>query len=346
MEKFVIVGDIHLHLFNEFAKPAQDSKYVNTRLENTVKALKEVFEYARFNNATLIITGDVFHERGKVRTEVFNAAYELFAEYTDVKIIMIRGNHDMVSNSFNSQSSLDIFDTFENIHLVKTLEQVYTNEGNQITAVSYGEEYAEAKQFIKDNPGDILIGHLGVAGSKGAGHSKLDGAFTVADLEPENFEEVFLGHYHRGQMLADNVRYLGTIVSTNFSEPEEKGYWTFSIDDHAVKDLKFVKLDYPRFITTSIEEFAEISEEERNFNYYRLTGSKEQVDKLEQLTEVPDTVRLDINRVQTEEARIEISTEDTPVTIAEKWAEENDSDHSDIIKEQMQKVVSGGHYED
>lgn len=342
-EKFIIVGDIHLHLFNEFSKPASNPEYVNTRLEHTINALRVAFIDAKQTDATLILTGDLFHERGKVRTEVFNAAFNLLTEYSTVPVLMIRGNHDMVSNSLYSQSSVDIFDTLDNVTVIKQYDMYYTPEGNSIFGVSYGEEYAELKDVIKSASADILISHLGIEGAKGAGHSKLDGAFTVADLYPDNFKQVFLGHYHRAQELAPNVRYLGTLVSTNFSEPEKKGYWTVTMDNHEVNDLEFVPLNFPRFLTMSLSEYAELPEEERVNNYFRLTGTKEEVVKVEELTEVPESVRFDITREVTNEARIDIDATDTPITISEKWATDNDADHVDVIKQQMTKSLEGGH---
>lgn len=338
MDKFIIVGDVHLHLFTEFAKPANDFEYVNTRLENTFLALIDVFDAARANKATVVFTGDLFHERGKVRTEIINKSVELFDHYRDVPVIMIRGNHDMVSNSLESMASTDIFASFSNVTYIPTMDTIATPGGTIISAVSYGEEYAEIKEFINKAPeAAFLIGHLGVNGSKGAGHSKLDGEFTVSDLHPEKFSQVFLGHYHRAQELAPNARYLGTLVSTNFSEPEVKGYWYVEAENNKVTKVDFKPLDYPRFLTVSLEELAEVPD--TNKDYYRVNSSKQGVAAINTLTDIPDNVRLDVQRVATEEARIEIGAEDTPVTIAEKWAEDNDKEHKEIIVKQLGRVT-------
>ena len=213
MGKYIVFSDLHAHLFTDFAKT--DKEYINTRLANIVNGLRDTLDIAKREHRTVLFAGDLFHARGSVRSEVFNAVFKIISGYRDVNIIMIRGNHDSSNNTLASPSSIEPFGFLDNVRLFTGLDTLDIN-GDTLTLVSYGEEYAEIKQFIKDNPADIMMAYLGIEGSKGAGASSLDGAFTVGDLYPDKI--VLLGHYHRSQKFTNNMLYVGNSVAHNFSD--------------------------------------------------------------------------------------------------------------------------------
>lgn len=330
--KYIVFSDLHAHEFTEFAKP--DETYGNTRLANIIHAVKDIFRIARADDRTVLFAGDLFHARGSVRSEVFNYVFKVFQDNTDVPVIMIRGNHDASNNSLTSPSSIEPFSVFPNVHLVTTLEH-FDYKGDTITAVSYGDEHAEIKKFIKDNPADILLAHLGIEGAKGAGYSKLEGAFTVGDMYPEHNKVVLMGHYHRSQTFTDNMLYVGNPVAQNFSDAGmPKGAYTFEIDNHALKDLEFVDLGYPMFETATVENYTKVKED----SYVRLTASKEDVKTMELTTDIPDNVRLDVAYEATDDTRINISTTDTPEDIARSWAKEFMPEQETLIINMLNKV--------
>lgn len=330
--KYIVFSDLHAHEFTEFAKP--DDEYINSRLANIVNAVKDIFSIARKEGRTVLFAGDLFHARGSVRSEVFNFIFKVFQENTDIPVIMIRGNHDASNNSLTSPSSIEPFSVFPNVHLVTQLEH-FDYHGDTITAVSYGDEHAEMKEFIKDNPADILLAHLGIEGAKGAGYSKLEGAFTVADMYPENNKVVLMGHYHRSQKFTDNMLYVGNPVAQNFSDAGmPKGAYTFEINNHTLQDLKFIDLGYPMFEAVTVANYNNVKED----SYVRLTASKEDVKTMELTTTIPDNVRLDVAYEAVDDTRINISTSDSPEEVARRWSKEFMPDQETLIVDMLNKV--------
>lgn len=330
--KYIVFSDLHAYLFSEFAKP--DDKYINTRLANIVNATEDILKAARETSSTVLFAGDLFHSRGSVQTEVFNFIFKVFSEYQDVPVIMIRGNHDAVNNRLDSPSAIEPFAILPNVKLVTKLEH-FTSGEDTITAVSYGDEHAEIKEFIKDNPADILLAHLGIEGAKGAGVSTLEGPFTVGDMRPEENKVVLMGHYHRSQKFTDNMLYVGNPVAQNFSDSGmKKGYYKFEIDNHELKNLEFVDLGYPTFETATPSTIQDISKD----SFVRLKASKEDIKRIEVNTDVPDNIRLDVEYEVVSETRININTSDEPKDIASSWAEEFMPEQKSLILEQIEKV--------
>lgn len=331
--KYIAFADLHAHLFKDFAEPNEE--YINSRLANIVNATKDIFRIAKDEGRTVLFAGDLFHNRGAVRSEVFNAIFKVFAENTSVDVIMIRGNHDASNNSINSPSSIEPFGLLPNVHLITTME-TFDYHGDTITGVSYGEEFPEIKKFIKDNPADIMIAHLGIEGAKGAGVSTLDGAFTAGDLYPNKNGIIIMGHYHRSQFFTDNMLYLGNPVAQNFSDSGmTKGAWKFDVEGHEVSNLEFIDLEYPTFETKTISEMDTLDKNA----FIRLKATKEEVREVEAKTTVPANVRLDIEYEATSDTRLNISTADSPENISASWADEFMPDKKALILEQINKVI-------
>lgn len=333
MGKYIVFSDLHAHLFTDFAKP--DKEYINTRLANIVKGLRDTLEIAKKEQRTVLFAGDLFHARGSVRSEVFNHIFETIAKYQEVPIIMIRGNHDSSDNTIGSPSSVEPFKYLPNVHLYTRLDTMEIN-GDTLTLVSYGEEYAEIKQFIKDNPADIMMAHLGIEGSKGAGASSLDGAFTVGDLYPDKNGIVLLGHYHRSQKFTDNMLYVGNPIAQNFSDSDmHKGVYTFEIKNHKMLDLNFVDLGYPMFETKTLDTIGEA----QPTSYVRVKATKDALETIKENTEVPENIRLDVEYKATSDTRIDIDVTDTPKEISKSWAKEFMPDDEGVILKQLDKVL-------
>lgn len=343
--KYVVFSDLHLHSFNDYAK--LEGPYNNTRLENQVKALDDILAYAQKEQAIVLFLGDLYHQRGKVTTAVFNAGYETFYKYRDVTVYAIEGNHDNVTNSINSDSTLEPFKYLDNFHLVETYDK-FSVGSDSFIGVSYGEEYEELKSYIRDHKATVLLGHLGVEGSYGAGMSKLDGPFSTGDLKQgSNYELVLLGHYHRRQELAHNVYYVGNPVAQDFGDSElEKGFYTFTTDNGHVIDssIMFHKLNYPMFYKITkdnIDKYQDIPSLAEH-NYVRVLLDEKSLEEIKLLGEdedMPDNIRLEKTVESVSDSRISIDESSTILDIAEKWASEFQPDNKDIVVQQIKKVL-------
>lgn len=343
--KYVVFSDLHLHAFSDYAK--LEGKYNNTRLENQVNALEDILSYAQSESAIVLFLGDLYHQRGKVATAVYNAGYDMFYKYKDVTVYAIEGNHDNVTNSINSDSTLETFDYLPNFHLVRTYDKFNIGE-DSFVGVSYGEEYEELKTYINSNKATVLLAHLGVEGSYGAGMSKLDGPFTTGDLKQgSNYELVLLGHYHRRQELSKGVYYVGNPVAQDFGDSElEKGFYTFETDSGHVLSgsMKFHELEYPMFYKVTkenINKYPDIEALSKN-NFVRVILSESALDEI-RLTggdvTLPDNVRLEKTVEASTESRISIDESSTVLDIAKEWANEFQPDNADVVLKQIEKVL-------
>lgn len=344
--KYIVISDVHFHKFNDFSKST--GRVNNTRFENQLDAVEDVLKIAQEEGRVLLFAGDLFHQRGRVDTQVFNEAFSLFKKYEDVKIVAIEGNHDNVDNSINSVSSLEPFKVLKNFTLIEAYDKISIGE-DTLVGVSYGEEYSELKEFIKSNKATILMAHLGVEGSYGAGMSKLDGPFSTGDLlVPENYDVGLLGHYHRRQEVSHNVFYIGNPVAQNFSDSEQqKGYVTFETDKGKVLNdtMKFTRLKYPMFIkvdSTNIDKYGKDIEVISESNFVRVVLNEDSFKNLslsDGLDDLPENLRVEKQVSVVTDSRIDITDMNSTLSIADKWSEEYQPDNKKTILEQLKKVL-------
>lgn len=321
-------SDFHAHIFQDFSKP--DAKFTTDRFKEQMLVLQSVFDYAKDHDADVLFNGDLFHKRGVIDIRVFNWVYSIFTDYPDITMYLVRGNHDSLTNSINSPSCLELFETIPNVHVVDTMQKIETPYYD-LYCVAYGEEVELMKQWIKDastllNPDkvNILCAHIGVDGSSTGKYSHtLSGAFKVSDLYPDKFDIVTLGHYHKRQNLGgmDNVFYVGNTLQTSFSdEGQDKGFYFISIDRKKwIKE--FIKTDYRPFITIN----AENAPDDLSKAFYQFVGDPAEAKVVSDLKEKEDlsNLRISVQRDYDTKPRINIQAGSTPQDVVKAYTEKN-----------------------
>lgn len=345
--KFYVFTDLHLHKFSDYSR--SEGPYNNTRLEAQVNALEDIINKAGDDHGVVLFLGDLFHQRGKVDTEVYNAGVRAIADRPEVPIYMLEGNHDNVSNSIHSASSLEPLSYLPNVTLIKEYEKFNIGE-TSFVGLSYGEEYEELKTFLKNNTADVLLGHLGVEGANGAGMSKLSGAFTTGDLlVPSHYSLALLGHYHKRQELAKNVFYVGNPVAQDFGDSGmRKGYMTFETDSTGViqDSIQFHVLEYPMFIKVdkdNVQDYEGVDLEGlAEYNFVRVVLDAEtfkQVRLTEDLDDRPTNLQIEKQAIVTSESRLNIKDTSSVEEIARAWSKEFQPQNEELIIKQLQKVL-------
>lgn len=319
------MSDTHFHNWTEFSKP--DDKYVNSRLAEQLEALEGVFRLAQKEDAIVLFAGDLFHKRQSVDTRVFNAVYDMFEKYSGVEVHGIPGNHDKVTNSLYSDSSIDTFNYISNTNIYKEMTTVDLGE-SMLTMVPYGDEVEEIKKFLEEVEVDkdkvnILVAHLGVSGSLvGSGGHRLEGAFSYTDLQPDKYDYIMLGHYHKPQELQGNMNhvYVGGLTQNTFSdEGNTPGVVLIDTDKGIIERLE---VPSTRFNTIEGANIPDDIEEVLNTSYVRFRGSREQARALENVSEDLTNVRISVEEIKEVETRIEIDSTTNPETITKKYMEE------------------------
>ncbi|ARM68963.1 recombination exonuclease A [Staphylococcus phage vB_Sau_CG] len=344
--KFVFFTDSHFHLFTNYAKP--DEQYVNDRFREQIQALQKMFDIAREEDATVIFGGDLFHKRNAVDTRVYNKVFETFQLNRDIEVLMLRGNHDSVTNSLYTDSSIEPFGYLPNVEVCKNLDTLgFLGEEQDINIVMapYGDETEEIKEFIKnkyvEDRVNILVGHLGVEGSlTGKGSHRLEGAFGYQDLLPDKYDFILLGHYHRRQYFQNpNHFYGGSLMQQSFSDEQESN--GVHLIDTEKMTTEFIPIHTRRFITIQGEDipenFEQLIEED---NFIRVIGTANHAKVLEMDDSMKDkNVEVQIKKEYTVEKRIDSDVSDDPLTIASTYAKQYSPESEQEILECLKEVL-------
>lgn len=325
MSKFIVISDTHFHNWSEFSQP--DDEYVNSRLREQIEALQEVFDRAREEEAGVIFAGDLFHKRQSVDTRVFNAVYDTFESNSDVEVYGIPGNHDKVTNSLYSESSVDIFNYIDNTKISTSMEQITLGDV-VLTMIPYGDEVEKIKEYLKklevdEEKTNILVAHLGVSGSLvGRGGHRLEGAFSYEDLQPDKFEYILLGHYHRQQVLQSNDKhvYVGVLTQNSFGE-EDHPTGAMMVDT-TEGTLEPIPIETTRFKTVLGSDIPDDIEEILEKCYVRFTGDRGQAKALENMVEDLKNVRINVEEIKEVQTRINIDESSDPLAITKRYMEE------------------------
>ncbi|AKA61317.1 recombination exonuclease [Staphylococcus phage Stau2] len=342
--KFIFFTDSHFHMFTNYSKP--DEEYGNDRFKEQIETLQKVFDLARENKAKVIFGGDLFHKRNAVDTRVYNKVFETFAKNQDVKVYMVRGNHDAVSNSLYTESSIDIFETLPNVEVTKDLRSDSLSSKVQLTMCAYGDETEEIKEYIKKSyqkdKVNILVAHLGVENSlTGKGSHRLEGAFGYQDLLPEKYDFILLGHYHRRQYLNNNPNHMygGSLMQQSFSD-EQEANGVHLIDTDKLTST-FIPLDTRKFITVQGDNVPDNMNDLVNKGHFiRFIGTPEQAKVIElDKTEDESNVQVQMKKEYTVEKRVDADVSDSPITITSSYADKYYPEAKDELLECLKAVL-------
>ncbi|MCR5684706.1 MAG: metallophosphoesterase, partial [Lachnospiraceae bacterium] len=165
----------------------------------------------------LLVAGDMFHKQPLLK-ELKMVSRELSA-IPSTRVVIIAGNHDYISgNSFYRR-----FEWPENVHFIDTKEisRLYFED---IDTEVYGCSYLERDFFepvydgIKPEFPDrinILLGH---------GGDERNIPTDFKQLSRAGFDYVAMGHIHKPQDIADNIRYSGSPEPLDKNENGKHGF--------------------------------------------------------------------------------------------------------------------------
>jgi len=231
MSKVIITSDFH------FGVPG--------RLNDILWAARTIREYCKVNKIdTVIILGDLFHDRRSIEIDVLSSVVRFFEDTLndyDQKWIVFPGNHDMFlrhSWSVNSLTTLRKYLTV--IEDIKIL-MVDNTRFWIVPFITYEKPFMKVLKKIdnKYQDGDILLTHIGVRGST------LNTCFLLKDwstitFDFSKFKRVYTGHFHSKQQVGYNVWYPGSPIPFKFDEGDvSHGFYVYDLDN---KNHEFVDI--------------------------------------------------------------------------------------------------------
>lgn len=235
-----ISGDWHLHSYQ--------GPMVRTLADGTNSRLKDILDCAAWMTdvavergaAAFLHTGDLMHNRKAMANEAWTRVSQHMRRMNErIPTYVLEGNHDQ-SASGDGTSTVGALDGL--VHAV-TSAQVIKIGGLRVGWLPYTDD-AEAVRLgtaaLADKGAEVLVAHLGIGDPRFSNCVPIDyetpGHIGVADLSPDLFRQVFLGHYHTAQDLGPNVRYAGSPLQLSFKEAGiAKGFWLWDTKTDAVE---------------------------------------------------------------------------------------------------------------
>lgn len=230
MSKILLMADIHLGVTN--------------RLKDILWSLNVTYQYCIKNDIdTIIILGDLFHDRESINIDVLCEAFKFFRKAKDAgqQWIAFPGNHDMfLKHSWEYTSLQPISDLITIISDVKILDL----DGSRFWILPFiFSESAYMRVVNKINEhyeeGDVLLTHIGVKTAI-LNICFLLQDWSMVDLSKTKFDQIFSGHFHTSQQVKDNLWYVGSPIPFKFDEGDhEHGFieYDLSTREHCFIDI-------------------------------------------------------------------------------------------------------------
>jgi len=249
----------------------------------------------------IIFLGDFFTARVAQTLAVLLAGKRIISELQkfDGSVLFIPGNHDKVDQSSN-ESYLDVFDFNINSSLTLIKQDKSIEFDNIIFHFlpyfkeqdKYPELLKEICKYINPIKKNILFTHIAVNGVKNNDGSEVDNG-----IDPNlfnNFDSVFVGHYHNKSRVGSNIYYIGSAYQANYGEDINKGF-TLLYSDGIHKQIKS---HFPEFKKINIDvkdlktiDIGTLKEGNKNVRII-VEGNKEELESIDK--EKYDSLGIDI----------------------------------------------------
>ena len=268
--KLLHFADLHLGVENYGRTDAQTG--LSSRLGDFLRRFDDVVDYAIAERVDAVLfAGDAFKTRDPNPT-VQRAFAQRISRLSRaaIPIVLLIGNHDLPS-VISRATSVDIYDALgiDYVHVCRRIErltletasgplQVVTLPWITRSAILTREEYradtndalearlrdrivaaleGEVAELDPDQPA-VLMGHLSLGGATYGSEQSImlgqDFVLNRADLQPQAFDYIALGHIHKHQQVGPDrppVVYSGSLERVDFGEErEEKGFVVIDID--------------------------------------------------------------------------------------------------------------------
>jgi len=262
--KYVIIADLHVQYKGHALTIDNKPEYIFVPLNNLVKAA----EYAKANNAELIIAGDLVEEKTRIHSMVLNSLLETLYYIKElVPVYIINGNHDYVTINDQYISFLDILSRDFNVVPPGGNESI-----GDTLLISHGKKEEIVNAFIDNSISDkkLIVSHFGLQEAI-TGKIRGLGEFSIKDFsELQSF--LVLGHYHKPQEVTKNILYVGSPYIVRFDEiDDDKRFILFDTDTLTYESIP---TDYPKYkkvkldSTSTVDKKTIIQDIEENLNKY------------------------------------------------------------------------------
>ena len=263
---YALLSDLHFHDWSQFSGVTESG--VNKRLSIIKREVTRAVTTLRAAGGDqMLIAGDIFHVRGKIKPSVMNPVLELFEGITaaGIDVTAIPGNHDL--ENVESDGLGNAIRALEGVGVAVCDEPTMIDE--RVLMVPWCSTLAGLKKRIADYTKGLDCSWLDCII-----HAPLDGVIwgipdhglSVAEIAAWGFKRVFAGHYHHHIDLGRGVYSIGAVAHQTWSDVGTKAGFLMVGDDvtwHPSEAPYFVE------VTGDEEDDADITEKVRG-NYARV----------------------------------------------------------------------------
>lgn len=253
--EILIFSDVHIHPHKKSAE----------RLGHCIDALDWAFRTALDRKIkNIVFLGDLFHDRQRIDVLTYQRTFEVFELHlikNDLNVVLLLGNHDLWHYQKLDISSVNPLRSLPGIRVVNSPSVEMLSEGKEnffFGMLPYTHNPIEDLKIINSEwnskaPSDqtkVLGGHVSVDGAVWNVRYNTMSDVTIEHdgdmirVGPDIFNDwdrVFLGHYHAAQKLNDNVEYVGSPLQLSFGEAfQEKHVIIYNTNDESVEYVKNV----------------------------------------------------------------------------------------------------------
>lgn len=276
MSKVAFTADIH------FGVPG--------RLDDIVFACRVIREYCKVAGIdTIVVLGDMFHDRRVLEIDVLNAACRFLEKTNDEyhqQWITFPGNHDMfLRHSWDVNSLVPLrkhLTVIEDVKILKLDEQRFW----VLPFVQYEKAYMRVVRKIEEHfeEGDKLLTHVGIRGAT------LNTCFLLKDwsivtFENTPFDRIYTGHFHSKQQIGENVWYPGSPIPFKFDEGDvPHGFYVYDTESNTHKFVNIWKaaaklfpdeVPPPQFCTVLDSQISDLEESDVRHNMVRVALNRD-----------------------------------------------------------------------
>lgn len=246
--RFGFTADLHFSSYGSGI--SSDDRHISKTLLSIKNSFIYMIEYCiKKDIKTIIIGGDVLHNKSLVHSVAFNSLLSVFERFPDVDFIILDGNHDKTGKGKSAESSLRGFKNISNITLFEN-DSVFLTKDVFIVPFS-----GDMIQDIKNNEAKFLITHLGL--NEGVLDS---GISIISDLKfsdvSSNYKYTLAGHYHCPQIIKNEFSkffYTGSLCQLDWKEKnQEKRFLLVDADNERIESIP--SDGYRKFIEIILKE--------------------------------------------------------------------------------------------
>ena len=327
--RIMIYADPHWCQYSSIVRKHGD-KY-SLRLENLIKSINWVEDYAKSNNCEAVINLGDFFDKSELNAEEITALNEInwASNLTHFNII---GNHEMGRSDLTT-SSCDLFNLIPNNIVISGPCIFSTNDSSncELAFLPYClEENRNPIDFPKIDKKRVIFSHNDILGIQMGGFISKAG-YSVESIE-DNCDLCFNGHLHNGLKISDKIINVGNLTGQNFSEDANKYKHGCYILDTSTFKYEFIENPYAfNFYKFDLTNKDNVQLDVKSNAVLTIKCYQDQVDLIK------ENIRNNINII---ESRVIICNRETTneVTIQDNFSVDHIKQFKDYVLENLENT--------